>query len=109
MMIIQDFWFAIQIAVGGAALSAIYGALSSVPAFLVGRGAACLRSLVVGVVFAGTAMAIQIGLILLMSAAYGWLWSAAAYALLGGVAAALTYRVTLHQQMRTESSTAAAS
>ena len=111
IVIIQDFFFAVHIALVGAALSAIYGAVSSVSAFLAGRSAAHLRSLVVGVVFAGTAMAVQIGLIMLMGAAYGWqwnwLWNAAAYALLGGVAAALTYRVGLHQQLRTESDSAA--
>lgn len=103
MAIIQDFFFAIHIALVGGALSALYGAVSSVPAFLVGRVAAHLRSLVVGVVFAGTAMAIQIGLIMLVSATPAWLWNAAAYASLGGVAAALTYRATLRQQMRAES------
>jgi hypothetical protein len=103
MVIIQDFFFAIHIALVGGALSALYGAVSSVPAFLAGRVAAHLRSLVVGVVFAGSALAIQICLIMFVSATPGWLWNAASYALLGGVAAALSYRATLRQQVHTES------
>lgn len=102
MAIIQDFFFAIHVTLVGGALSALYGAVSSVPAFLVGGVAAHFPSLVVGVVFAGTAMAIQIGLIMLVSAAPAWLWNAAAYASLGGVAAAFTYRATHRRRMRGE-------
>ncbi|RXZ67709.1 hypothetical protein [Agromyces albus] len=99
MVIIQDFFFAIHVALIGAALTAIYGAVSSVPAFFVGRGAAQLRLLVVGAVFAGTAMAIQVALVMLF-AAPGYLWHAAVYASLGAIAAALTYRAALRQQRR---------
>jgi hypothetical protein len=95
MVTIQDYFFAIHIALTGAALSASYGAISSVPAFLAGKGAAQLRLLVVGVVFAGTAMAIQVGLIMLVNAASSFIWHAAAYALLGAVTAVLTFRAAL--------------
>ncbi|MFB6610800.1 hypothetical protein ACFCVO_10795 [Agromyces sp. NPDC056379] len=101
MVIIQDFFFAMQITLVGAALSAIYGAVSSGPALLVGRRAARIRVLIVGLVFAGTAMATQVALVILVSAAPGLLWNAAAYSVLGGIAAALTYRGRLAQQMRT--------
>ncbi len=69
VVLIQDFWFAVYIALGSAALFAVYGAVSSVPAFLVGRRAVRLRLLAVGVVFGGTAMAMQLGLIMLVHAA----------------------------------------
>jgi MFS family permease len=101
LVIIQDFFFAIHIALVGAALSASYGAVSSVPTFLVGRRVAHRRLLILGLVFAGTAMAIQLALVMLVRATPGLLWQAAAYAVLGGVAAALTYRNGLAQQMRT--------
>ena len=100
MVISQDFWFAVHVALVSAALTAVYGAVCSVPAFLVGRAAAHLRLLVVGVTFAGTAMAIQVGLIMLVSAAWSFIWHAAAYSVLGAVTAVLTFRRSIRELPR---------
>lgn len=92
LVIIQDFWFAIHICLTGAALSAVYGAICSAPALLAGRAAPRLRLLLVGSVFAGMAMMIQVGLLALLN--YGWalIWNAVAYSLLGAVVAVLVFR-----------------
>lgn len=103
----QDFWFAIYVVLIGAALSAVYGAVSSMPALLVGMRVRRLRLQAVGVVFAATAFAIQLGLILLVEAAPIFVWHAAAYAMLGAVAALLTFRYALRRAVQTSPAGAA--
>ena len=105
MVIIQDFLFAVFIALGSAALFAVYAAVSSVPAFFAGRGAARSRALVVGVVFASTAMAIQFVLLILTNAHSSFTWHAAAFSVLGAITAALIFRGTRHESPRTRGTT----
>jgi hypothetical protein len=95
MVISQDYWFAVHVILISAALSAAYGAICSVPAFLGGRRTADRAPLAVGAIFAGSAMAIQVGLIILVGAAPSFAWHSAAYAMLGGIVAVLAYRGTL--------------
>ncbi|WP_130352553.1 hypothetical protein [Agromyces ramosus] len=97
MVMIQDFFFAVFIALGSAALCAVYAAISSVPAFFAGQSAARFRALVVGVVFASTAMALQIVLLTLTNAHSSFTWHAGAFSVLGATNAAFIFRGTRHR------------
>lgn len=87
----QDFWFAQYVVLIGAGISAVWGAISAMPAFIAGRATRHVQLLVVGVVFANTAMLIQVALILLLGGHPTFIWLAAAYATLGAVVAVLIF------------------
>lgn len=92
MTIYQSFTYAVLGVVIGAALSAIYGLLASIPAVLAGRAAHRFQSVVVAVVFASTAMAIQIAVSMLAGVFLVFAWHAVLYSVIGGALAGLVFR-----------------
>lgn len=94
LVVTQNSWFAIQVCLAGAALSASYGAIASVPALLAARRAPRARVLVGCAVFATTVIVVQSAMLIAFSA-WPLVWNAAAYVLLGTFVVGVTLRAVL--------------